>query len=171
MYAALATTVLFAAHAIGAATLYRWTDEKGTVHFADAPPPNVRQFKAETLPDAPPTPVPPPEAGPAGEAKPAGAEAAEGPARVVLTDQQAEAVGAAVQSFSGKVKNEGGAEAHDVSVAIVVAEPTQGDECLRNRIDVAPSDLPPGAEGTFEAQFSNPCFYGPTQADLRVEWR
>ena len=170
MLTALAAAALLATHAT-AATLYRWTDENGTVHFADTPPQHARQLKAETLPDAPPTPAPPAEAGPAGDATPADPEAAEGPARVVVSDRHADPVGPAMLSVRGKVKNDGGAEAHDVSVAIVVTEPTQGDECLRDRMDVTPPDLASGAEGTFEAQFNSPCFYGPTEIDLRAQWR
>lgn len=173
--AALAAVVLLASQPAGAGTVYHWTDERGVVHFADVPPQDTKQVKTESLPDTPPPLVVPAGAaagaGPAGEATPGDADGEKGPARVVVTDHQAVAVGPAVQSFRGKVKNEGGAEAHDVAIAIVVSDPAQGDECLHDQIDVAPSTLPPGAEGTFEAQFDNPCFHGPTNTDLRAEWR
>jgi hypothetical protein len=122
---------------------------------------------------APPTPARAAPRGPdAGRnVTPAAVPPLQGPAHVALTDQKAEAVSADVQSFRGKVKNEGGVEARDVAIDVTVTEPAQGDECLHDRIDVEPSTLAPGAEASFEAQFQSPCFHGETQADLRVEWR
>jgi len=163
--------VALVAGAAAAGTVYRWTDENGTVHFGDVPPPHLKDFKTESLPDAPTPAAEAAAALPAGAAKAGDAPAPQGPARVVLSDQHAEAVNPGVQSFRGKVKNEGGSEARDVSIAIVVTEPTQGDECLHEAIDVDPSTLAPGAEGTYEAEFENPCFQGPTQAALHAEWR
>lgn len=153
-----------------AAIVYTWTDANGTVHFGDAPPPRGSQVKTEYLPDVP-TPAAPAADDQAGRATPAADQTPQGPARVALTEQKAEAVSPRAQSFHGKVKNEGGAAAHDVAIDISVTEPTQGDECLHERMNVEPSTLAPGAEGTFEGQFESPCFEGPTQADLRVEWR
>jgi Domain of unknown function (DUF4124) len=150
-----------------AATVYRWTDANGTVHFGDAPPPHPARVETEDLPDVP----APATQAPAAEASPAAGKTPAGPARVALTDRKAEAVGPAAQLFRGTVKNEGGDEARDVAVNITVTEPVQGAECLHDRIDVEPSTLAPGAEGSFEARFENPCFHGPTDTDLRVEWR
>ena len=170
---ALAFVAAVAIAGIGrAATVYRWTDANGTVHFGDAPPPHPAAVETENLPDAP----PPPPAAPAAPAAPGDAAAAaepkpSGPAHVALIDRKAEAVGPAVQSFRGKVKNQGGDEAHDVAIDITVSEPVQGAQCLHDRIGVEPSTLAPGAEGTFAAEFENPCFHGPTDADLQVEWR
>jgi hypothetical protein len=168
---ALAAAILLAPHGAGAATVYQWTDENGVVHFADGPPPNTKQFKTEELPDVPPPMAVPPAGGGGPETKSGDDDTEKGPARVVLIDHQAVADGPTEQTFRGKVKNEGGAEAHDVAIAIVVSDQAQGDECLHDHIDVAPSTLPPGEEGTFEARFSSPCFHAPTNADLRAEWR
>jgi hypothetical protein len=175
--AALVAGMVLAGGAVGADTVYRWTDARGVVHFSDVPPQGTRS-QAQTLPDAPaPIAQPPPE--PA-TSEPAAAPAAPAAgeekvpserARVVLTDQQADAVEPAVKSFHGKVKNTGGVEARDVFIALVVTEPVQGDECLREQIDVTPSTLAPGAEGTFEAEFESACFHGETSADLRASWR
>jgi hypothetical protein len=173
-----ALAVGLAAGAVEAATMYRWTDDRGVVHFADVPPPNVKTYRAEPLPIFPPA-APQSAAGteasaatgdPEAAAKPATAAVATGPARLVIIDREEVSLGGAVQSFSGKVKNQGGTEAHDVAVAIRVIEPTQGDECVTDEIDVAPANLAPGATGTFEADFNSPCFQGPTQTELRVEW-
>lgn len=175
--AALVALLVLVGGPLGAETVYRWTDARGVVHFSDMPPPGTIRSQAQTLPDVPvpigqqpaepaaAEPAAPPLA-PAGEDK-----APSGPARVVLTEQQADAVGPAVKSFHGKVTNKGGAEARDVFIALVVREPVQGDECLREEIDVTPSSLAPGAEGTFEAEFETPCFHGETTADLRASWR
>jgi hypothetical protein len=167
---------LLAAPAI-AGTVYKWTDERGVVHFGDVPPAPATGIRSETMPAAPPPVARPPQPtsdapsdGAAAVPPGAGAEAVK-EANVAVTDRQAEAIGPAAQSFRGKVKNQGGTEARDVFVAIVVTEPTQGDECLREEIDVEPSTLAPGAEGTFEAEFDNPCFHGPITADLSPEWR
>jgi hypothetical protein len=68
------------------------------------------------------------------------------------------------------VKNEGGETARGVVVAIHVSEPIQGEECLTDEITVEPSSLAAGEKGTFSAEFDNPCFFGPTQAELRPDW-
>jgi hypothetical protein len=172
---ALTALLLLAGRAAAADTVYRWTDQNGTVHFADAPPSRVDHFTTESLPDAPPhapaAASAAAEAKPAADATPAAGEPLTGPAHVVLRDKEAVALGPSVQGFRGKVKNQGGEPAQDVYIALVVTEPIQGAECLRDQIDVEPSTLQPGQEGSFEARFDNPCFHGPTDADLRVEWR
>ena len=160
----IAALIIVTAAAAWGATVYRWTDENGTVHFGDTPPPHGAQVKTQTLPN-------PALAAPEADAKPdEGKSGDEDPARIVLTDQQSVALAPSVESFRGKVKNAGGTEASGVSIGIVVTDRTQGDECLRGQIDVEPSTLAPGAEGTFEGQFDNPCFQGPTEAALRAQW-
>lgn len=168
--ARVALAALAIAATARAAIVYSWTDANGTVHFGDAPPPHGSQVKTEYLPDVR-MPAAPAAGDQIGRAPAEADKTPQGPARVALTEQKAEAVSPEVQSFRGKVKNEGGAEAHDVAIDITVTEPTQGDECLHERMDVEPPALAPGAEGTFDARFESPCFQGPTQTDLRVEWR
>lgn len=168
--AALAVLGALAAAPALAQTVYRWTDERGVMHFADSPPPQLKNFQTQDMPRSAPTPVP--EA--AAEAPPAGGEAPKGgmgPARVVLAEHEEVGVGPSVQSFTGTVRNEGGAEALDVAIAVRVVEPTSGDECLVDEIEVDPPTLAPGAKGTFDADFEHPCFKGPTQAELRAIWR
>lgn len=181
---AMVVALLFNATALAgvaaAGQVYRWTDAKGVVHFSDVPPPATR-FETETLPDAPqPIAQPPTPAsdgadaashGADGAAQPAAAQTPNGTARLVLSDQQSEEISSAVQSFRGKVKNQGTADAHDVFVELVVTEPAQGEECLNQEIDVEPATLAPGAEGTYEAEFEHPCFHGETNAELRAAWR
>lgn len=168
-WATLLLAALGTAAPLAAATIYRWTDARGVIHFADVPPHEGITSTAQRLPARPRRP-----AGTAAdiEAAPAApaAAAAEGPARVVITDREEGSLGGALQTFSGKVKNEGGREARDVSIAVRVVEPTQGDECVADSIDVEPSTLAPGATGTFAGDFDSPCFLGPTQTELRAEW-
>jgi hypothetical protein len=182
LVAVMGATLAAGAYA-GAETVYKWTDAKGTVHFSDAPPPHGDEYKGEykkeDLPDAPPPAAgsdaasaeATPAAAESGAAKSADGKAPAGPARVVLTDHKAVALGPSLQSYRGTVKNEGGVEARDVAIHIVVTEPIQGAECLHDQIDVQPSTLPPGGVGTFEAEFDNPCFHGPTEAALQAQWR
>lgn len=167
LIAALCACAAFAARPAGAATVYRWTDANGVLHFSDSPPPHAAQLQAQNLPDPPPTIA----ASPANAAEPGDGNGSAGPAQVVVMDHHEEAVAPGTQSLRGTVKNQGGAEARDVYVAVVVTEPNQGAECLREEIDVEPATLAPGAEGSYEAELNNPCFHGPTTADLRAEWR
>jgi len=156
----------------GAATVYRWVDEKGVVHFGDAPPLGSRDYTKNALPDAP-APAAPVESTPASGTPQvaAGKTPREGPAHVVLLESRTMALGPSRQGIRGKVKNDGGAEARDIVISVLVTEPIQGAECLRDVIDVDPPSLAPGAEGTFDAEFDNPCFHGPTNAALTAEWR
>jgi hypothetical protein len=165
---------LVAVRPVGAADVYRWTDERGVVHFSDVPPHHATQFSTQTMPDAPP-PAPieavTPAEGAAAAAAPEADAQPTGPAKVVLLDKNAVAVGPSTQAIRGKVKNTGGVPAREVSIDIIVTEPIQGAECLRETIDVEPSTLEPGEVGSFEAEFDNPCFNGPTDARLHTDWR
>jgi len=151
-------------------TVYRWTDEQGVVHFADSPPPQRKDVQKQDMPRG--VPIAAPEAA-ADAPPPAGGDAprAGGPAHIVLTKHEETGVAPAVQSFTGTVKNDGGAEATEVSVALRVVEPNSGDECIVAEIEVEPSTLAPGAKGTFDADFESPCFKGPTRAELNAVWR
>jgi hypothetical protein len=152
-------------------TLYRWTDERGVVHFADVPPPNGHNVIAEWLPAAPPA-RPPAAANQVAGDQPADADKKQPqrPPRVIITEHEEGDSGEAAQSFTGTVKNEGGAEARGVVIAIRVTEPNQGDECLVDEIEVTPSTLAPGDKGTYAADFNSPCFHGPTTAELNARW-
>jgi hypothetical protein len=173
--AVVACSAALSALSAEAATVYRWVDQKGVVHFGDAPPGGSRNYTKKALPDAPPAPPPatPAESTPGSETPAAAASETprEGPAHVVLLESRTMALGPSRQGIRGKVKNDGGAEARDIVISVRVTEPIQGAECLRDVIDVAPSTLAPGAEGTFDAEFDNPCFHGPTNAALTAEWR
>lgn len=154
-------------------TVYRWTDERGGVHFTQSPPPHGEQFEVRDIPGRPSAPAPPADETAAGpDATPAGTPAPkqEGAARVDLVKQSAQEVGPSTRLFKGTVQNAGAAEARNVVVHLTVTETQQGDECLQTEIDVTPSSLPPGASGTFEAEFDDPCFFGKVSVHMEPDW-
>jgi Domain of unknown function (DUF4124) len=154
--------------------VYKWTDERGVVHFSDAPPATGTDFQIRDLP--PPPPTPPEENGvennaaqPAAAGTPSSKN--EGPASVQITEQKEDAVGESAHEYRGEVKNVGGAKATGVVVLIQVTETNQGAECLNEQVEVQPPDLGPGETGTYSAQFSNPCYFGPTKSNIRPDWQ
>lgn len=159
------------AHVAEAQPVYKWTDDKGVVHFSDEPPPTGVDYQLRALP-------PPPVGGeePAGETgaaapQPTTSAADSGPATIEITEQKEDPVGESAHEYRGEVKNVGGRKATDVAVLLKVTETNQGAECLDEQIPVQPSVLGPGETGTYSAQFSNPCYFGPTSAVLRPDWR
>src|SRR5262245_11030698 len=115
-------------------TMYRWTDERGVVHFADVPAANVQNYTALQFSIDPPArpaaaqPAVAPGAGAVAPARQSGAGAmppapATGPPRIVILDRDEVALGDTELSFSGKVENQGGSEAREVAIAIRVVEP------------------------------------------------
>ena len=160
-----------------AGDVYRWTDEQGTLHISDLPPPAGYHVQTQSLPKHQPRPTPasdaaaaaPNAAGTAG-ATPNGTPVAAGPADVVITKQDTEPLGGSQHAVSGTVENKGGTTARDVAVAVHVISSAQGDECLDEQITVV-SALKPGEKAEFSADFDHPCFHGPTQVDLRAQWQ
>lgn len=145
----------------GAQTVYKWTDEQGTVHFADSPPVNTKNVEERNLP--------PPPAAPANEqATPAAGKAAgaEGPARIVLIAKHAPRIGPTAVHVSGEVKNIGGADASDVSVTVTAVDSTAGTPCLHQEVSVTPSTLGPGETGSFDAEIDDPCLAGGTPLSI-----
>jgi hypothetical protein len=116
----------------------------------------------------------PPEGTPNGTpgATPGAADAGTGnsPARVVMTERDAQIIGEGRMEIRGKVKNEGGSPAESVAISVRVVEPTQGEECLNGEIAVEPGRLGPGESGEFIADFADPCLLGPTNTDLQAVW-
>ncbi len=163
--AGIGLALLLVGAAVQAGTVYRWVDEHGVVHFGDVPPPGKRAVE-QNMPAA----ARPPAAAPAAVPAAAADLASKGPARIVVADHEEVSLGGAQQAVRGTVKNEGGETARGVVVAIHVSEPIQGADCLTDEITVEPSSLAAGEKGTFSAEFDNPCFFGPTQAELRPDW-
>ena len=157
------------AAAADAQTIYRWKDESGRLHFSDAPPAGGLPFETEHMPAPPPVDTPSvaetPEVPAAGQP-----QGATGPASVVITDRQSTPGGGSVMEFSGKVKNKGGETARDVTVLIHVVDPNSGKDCLQESVDVSPAALGAGETGTYRAQFTSPCFLGPTNVEITPDW-
>jgi hypothetical protein len=153
--------------------VYRWTDAQGGLHFTQSPPPPEAQFEVRNMPSPPPapsTPVKEPAAQPEVAPGETPAPKREGPARVELGKQLTQEVGPSRRLFKGTVQNVGGLAARNVAILLTVTETQQGEECLQAEIDVAPSTLPPGADGTFEAEFDNPCFFGNVSVRMEPDW-
>ncbi len=157
--------------AAGADTFYKWTDQQGVVHFADAPPPDAKGVERKDLPAAPAAQLPEPvKAGtPASDAPPTPAEAG-GPARVIITTRQTPRTGPRSVHVRGKVRNVGGADAHDVGVTVSAVDAGQGNPCLNERVAVSPDVLHPGDVGTFDGDVDSPCLYGDTHVDVAPAW-
>lgn len=167
-----AVVVLLAVSRCPGQSVYRWKDERGVLHFSDTPPPGRTDVELHQLP--PPAvhaEIPPTIAPTASGDQAQGTPAAEGPARVEITDQDDSVVGDSSHEYKGKVKNAGGEPAQDVVVVITVTETQQGAECLSQDVPVEPSTLGPGDEGSWSARFDNPCYFGPTTASVRPDWR
>jgi hypothetical protein len=164
----------FAGDGAAGQAVYKWTDERGVVHFSDVAPPAGTKYQVRDLPPPPPPPPPPPAAEAAvdaggGAAAPAGERS--GPALVEIVEQEEAAAGDDTHEYRGKVKNVGGATASDVVVLVSVTETNQGAECLDEEVEVEPANLAPGETGTYSTQFSNPCFLGPTRTSIKPDWR
>lgn len=173
--------VLALASVSNAGDVYRWTDEQGTLHISDIPPPAGYHVQTQSLPKHQPRATPaaaaaavaagePTTAGGTPGATPAGTPVAAKPADVVITKQDSQSQGGSQHGVSGTVENKGGTTARDVAVNVHVVSAAQGDECLDEEISVV-SSLAPGEKAEFSADFNNPCFHGPTQVDLRAQWQ
>jgi hypothetical protein len=157
-----------------AQAVYKWTDERGVVHFSDTAPPKG-EYRLMQLPppevreEPPDAPVEEANAAPpAAEAKPEPKRS--GPASLKITEQKEEPVGESTHQYRGKVKNVGGTTASEVVVSIKVTDSNQGAECVNEQIEVRPSQLAAGETGTYAVEFTNPCYFGPTSASLQPEW-
>ena len=153
-----------------AQTYYKWTDDKGVVHFADVPP---AQGTAEErhLPAAPAVkPREPAQAREAAVAETPTAFPGEGPARVILVSRQLPRTGPSSMHMIGEVKNVGGAEARRVAVTITAVDITAGTPCLNEEAAVTPSNLRPGESGRFDVDVDSPCLAGRANVDVAPIW-
>lgn len=160
-----------------AQTFYKWTDERGIVHFADEPPPGAKGVEQRNLP-VPPAgqPVPADAAGDGEEAKSADAAAKKlpagsGPAQIVLVSHQVIRNGPRAAHVFGEVKNVGGTDAEGVAVTLTAVDATQGTPCLDEQAMVNPSTVPAGETGNFDVDLDNPCLAGDTPVDVAPVWK
>lgn len=152
-----------------AQTVYKWTDDQGVVHFSDNPPPRGQQFEKQDI--SPPPPPPTAERGSgASTSGTASEEKFEGPARVILTQNDSFPRGGTSRHLIGVVKNVGGAPAARVRITAHITDP-EGRECDSEDIDVAPPTLEPGASGNFDTTIDSPCFAdGGGSVDAAPTW-
>lgn len=155
---------------------YKWTDDRGVVHFSDVPPANVTGVEQRDL-------RPPPKSAPAveeggGSAAPEttpksatpGATSFEGPSRVIILSRQMPRTGPSGVHLIGEVKNVGGEEAKGVGVTITAVDATQGTPCLHEEAGVSPSTLRSGQTGNFDIDIESPCLYGDPPVDVVPDW-
>jgi len=154
----------------GAQTVFQWTDEKGVIHFSNSAPPKGVDFQRRDMPAPPPIASLPKEAPPAAPGAGGPAAKGKGPAQLVLEEPESLQEGPGAETFVGKVKNAGGAPAHQAAVRITVTDPVQGDQCLQDEIAVRPSTIAPGETGEYRGFFENPCFYGDAKVELLPLW-
>jgi len=163
-------------------TFYKWTDDRGVVHFSDAPPSNAKGVE-ERVVNAPPivrqsgdaTPEPGAEAGQTpGTGAPAGAPAEApptGPAKVVLQSRETPRISPSAVRLMGRVKNVGAESASNVTVDVTVVDETQGTVCMQEQVDVNPGTLGGGKGGTFDVTLDNPCLFGAANLNIEPNWQ
>jgi uncharacterized protein DUF4124 len=174
-YWLLVTGVIAWGSLANAQTYFKWTDDKGVVHFSDAPPADSKGVEERHLP-APPAVAPPKEVA-VGRASEASAnegaptdQPPTGPARVIVTSRQAPHTGPSAVHVIGEVKNVGGADARRVAVTISAVDVTQGTPCLKEEASVEPSTLHPGDKGNFDVDVDSPCLFGDPNVDVAPVW-
>jgi uncharacterized protein DUF4124 len=166
-------------------TFYKWTDDKGVVHFSDSPPSRVPNVEERTL-HVPPVVAKPGDAAddaaaatgdqakatdaasgaPTGESK----SVPQGPAKIVIVSAKKPRTGPSSMHITGEVKNVGGKDAQHVAVNVVAVDMTQGTQCLEQEAEVAPATLQPGGTGNFDVDIDNPCLFGEANVDVKPLW-
>jgi len=175
----LGVMVICISGAASAQTFYKWTDERGVVHFSDAPPPPRTGGVEERK-------LPPPSSQESALAESPGAAAAsatepdaigkksaepgEGPAHVIIVSRQTPRTGPSTLHVLGEVKNVGGDDAHAVGVTITALDSSQGAPCLTQQVAVAPSTLRAGETGQFDIDVDSPCLLGEANVDVAPAW-
>jgi len=176
--AALCVLTLLAVPPAFAQTFYKWTDDRGVVHFSDAPPANIKNVEERAI-SAPPvvrqSGEATPDAGRAavtGGAEGAPPEAAPtGPARVVILSRETPRISPSAIRVMGRVRNAGGEPASNVSVEVTVVDETQGTVCMQEQVDVEPTTLEGGKGGTFDVTLDNPCLFGAANLNIEPQWQ
>ncbi len=153
---------------VGAAlaqTYYKWTDEHGTVHLSDQPPPE--RAKAEQRVFAPRPSTQEPAQQPAEAANSRGEASSP---QVVLAKQEVERVGPNAVRIRGELHNTGGGDAHGVAVTVKAKDVGQGNPCLERQIAPVDDALSANGKTTFEAEIADPCLFGEPPIEISVSW-
>ena len=154
-------------------TFFKWTDERGVVHFSDTLPTDAKKVEERHLPARPAAPAPgEPGVGQAMVGATPGQEGTfSGPPNVIITNSEAPRIGPSAFRVHGQVKNIGGAVARQVVVAVSAVDAAQGNPCLQTETDVTPPTLGPGESGSFDANIDSPCLFGETTPQLTADWQ
>lgn len=158
-----------------AQTFYKWTDDRGVVHFSDSAPSrsqnveerNIHVAPMVTKPEDPTDEADADTAADSGQPKGKGGD---GPAKIVIASRKLPRTGPSTMHVSGEVKNVGGQRAQAVSVNITAVDSAQGTSCLDEAADVTPGTLGPGETGNFDISLDSPCLYGQTKVSLEPVW-
>jgi len=146
-------------------SVYRWTDERGVIHFGQDPRAGAHATK-EFLP----TPAARKSAGE--KVKSSGSKSdKKRPAKVKVRENNILQTGPAAREISGRVKNTGKDTAKDVVVVVTVTDKDQNGRCLEEEVPVNPDTLDPGESGTFFREIEHPCLYGNTRIKIRADWK
>ncbi len=160
--------------AAAAQTYYKWTDDRGVVHFSDQAPMQTKGVEERQLPPgpppaeeaaSPPEPLSPGTTAGRGEAPPA-----QGPAQVIVVSQQSPRTGASSIHVAGKVKNVGGGDARHVAVTISAVDSQQGNPCLQEEVPVTPPTLRSGETAGFDTDVDSPCLFGDPKVHIDPVW-
>lgn len=147
-----------------AQTYYKWTDERGTVHLSDQPPPGKKVEERVLEPRR--ALAPPADTAPRAETTPP----SQGPAQVVVEKQDVVRVGGNAVRITGELKNTGGNVAENVTVVVKANDAVQGNPCLEREISPTAPTLAPGARTSFEAEITDPCLFGDAPVQVSVRW-
>jgi cytoskeletal protein RodZ len=161
-----------------AQTYYKWTDNRGVVHFSDQAPVQQKGVEERQLAPAPPvsgeaeSATQPATANAEGSNHEKKTEAApgEGPAQVVVVSRESPRTGPSAMHIHGEVKNVGGEDAQRVAVTISAVDSQQGNPCLHDEVPVTPSTLHPGETGKFDTHVDSPCLFGDAEVDVGPVW-
>ncbi len=158
--------------AAGAQTVYKWTDERGVIHFADSPPPEGRSVEERHLPGAPKSTDDAAAAirTPRSDAVTRREPGAPAPAQVILASRKTPRTGPSSLHIHGEVRNVGGSDAARVAVTLSIVDTNDGSSCVQEEIAVSPPTLHPGETGKFETDFDKPCLLGQPKIDLAPVW-
>ncbi|HVN83969.1 MAG TPA: DUF4124 domain-containing protein [Candidatus Binatia bacterium] len=157
-----------------AQTVFTWTDEGGTVHFSDSPPPAGQKYEQRDVGGGPAVkgqaPLPEANAPVTDGTTNATPGEASGPARVVITSKEAIPRGPESRHVSGAVRNVGGRPADRVAVTLRVVD-ASGEECTSEDVNVEPTTLNAGETGRFDTTVNSPCLIdgGTVDVDVRSD--
>jgi len=160
----LAAATFFGAVA-SAQTYYKWTDERGTVHLSDQPPPRGKAEERVLVPPRPAAPevveTPPREST---------SEESGGPAAITIEKREVTRLGPNSVRVTGELRNTGGSPAEGIAVVVKVNDAVQGNPCLEREIAPSTDRLAPREKASFEAELTDPCLFGDPPVELSVRW-